>query len=131
MNRVVVSFGSNINPEINIQEAKRILAKTHLLIAESGVVVTKPLGYKEQPDFYNGAVLLDTEMELQTFNSYLKKIEDRLGRIRYDNKNGPRTIDLDIVVWNGSVKDSDIYSRPHLRNSVLQLLPDLPLEKPV
>jgi 2-amino-4-hydroxy-6-hydroxymethyldihydropteridine diphosphokinase len=131
MNRAVVSFGSNINPEFNIHKAKRILAKTHPLISESDVVITKPMGYKDQPDFYNGAVLLDTEMELQTFNSWLKKIEDRLGRIRNGNMNGPRTIDLDIVVWNGSVKDSDIYSRLYLRNSVLQLLPDLSLEKPV
>jgi len=57
----------------------------------------------------------------------LREIESGLGRVRTANKNGPRTIDLDILVWNGEVVDADVYERGFLRDSIIELLPGITL----
>jgi 2-amino-4-hydroxy-6-hydroxymethyldihydropteridine diphosphokinase len=57
----------------------------------------------------------------------LKELESKLGRVNTDNRYGPRTIDLDILVWNGEVVDEEVYEREFLRKSIKELLPDLDL----
>ena len=57
----------------------------------------------------------------------LKAIEVKLGRQPGKHRYGPRTIDLDLVVWNGEVIDQDLYTRDYLREAVLAVLPDLKL----
>jgi 2-amino-4-hydroxy-6-hydroxymethyldihydropteridine diphosphokinase len=128
MNQVVVSLGSNIEPRKNIASALDCLKEYHSVLSESKIVRTKPLGYVHQPDFYNRSVLLLTKMEFKELTLWLKEVENQLGRIRIENKFGPRTIDLDIVMWNGAVVDSDIYKRKFLKKAVLELLPDLDLK---
>jgi 2-amino-4-hydroxy-6-hydroxymethyldihydropteridine diphosphokinase len=118
MNRVVVSFGSNVRPAENLDAAMDALRRDHRLIAESSRVATRPIGYAEQPDFINGAVLVDTELSRELFRAYLKAVEDRLGRVRGGSRFGPRCVDLDIVVWNGKVVDPDYYKRKFLRDAV-------------
>jgi len=76
---------------------------------------------ENQPDFLNGAALIETERSKDEFNFYLKNLEDRLGRDRSLPKFGPRTIDLDIVVWNGEVVDDDYNTRDFLRAAVAEL----------
>lgn len=98
-----------------------ILATDCHLIQLSKLVRTSPLGIENQPDFVNGAAAVETEMDQIAFKSYLKSVEDRLGRDRTLPKFGPRTMDLDIVVWNGEVVDDDYYSRDFLRNAVAEL----------
>ena len=128
MNFAVVGLGSNIDPEMNIKKAKQILAWEQILIDESDTIITKPLGYLDQPDFQNGAVLIKTDWEIDRLKDFLKELENRLGRIRGENKNGPRTIDLDILVWNSQIIDPDVYKRSFLRKLILQLLPDIELK---
>lgn len=125
MNNVVIGIGSNIEPEQNIRRAKELLAVDQLLICESKTIETKPLGKSHQPDFLNCSVLLSTDLSKDDLNKYLKKIEDILGRDRNGDKYGPRTIDLDIVVWNDEIVDKDFYSREFIRQTVLEVLPDL------
>jgi 2-amino-4-hydroxy-6-hydroxymethyldihydropteridine diphosphokinase len=125
VNRAVVGVGSNIDARRNVAQAKEILSKEQRFLKESTFVDTSPLGYAHQPDFYNGAFLIETAMEIDDFREYLKSLENRLGRVRTSNKNGPRTIDLDIIVWNGQVVNNDFYEREFVKNGVLELLPDL------
>ena len=127
MNTAIVGIGSNIEPEENISLALALLKKYHSVLSESEIVFTKPIGYLNQPDFHNGAVLLHTQMSFETLKSWLKGIENRLGRRRTSNKNGPRTIDLDIVIWNGTVVDPNIKHRTFLKNAILELLPNIDL----
>ena len=47
-----------------------------------------------------------------------------MGRIKTSNKQGPRIIDLDIVIWNNKIMDDDVYQRGFLKNSILELIPD-------
>lgn len=127
MNRAVVGVGSNIEPRIHLPRARERIAERHVIVAESPLVETSPVGYLHQPDFTNGALLLETGIDRQRLRADLKAIEIALGRRPGTERYGPRTIDLDIVVWNGEVIDPDIYTRNYLREAVLAVLPDLKL----
>lgn len=125
MNIAVISVGSNIDPEGNIEKARLLLAEEHKLLGESSLVRTKPVGYLQQPDFINGAFLVSTELNREELEKTLKKIEKALGRVKTAIKSGPRPIDLDIVVWNGKVIDRDFYERDFVRKACCELLPEL------
>ncbi len=128
-NQVIIGAGSNIGPNENIELARKALAGNFKLLKASRLIETKPIGYADQDNFLNCAFLIETEMDSASLKSWLIDLEDKLGRIRAENKNGPRTIDLDIVVWNGQVVDSDVYDREFLRNSVKELIPQLDIDK--
>jgi 2-amino-4-hydroxy-6-hydroxymethyldihydropteridine diphosphokinase len=121
VNRVFIGIGSNIEPYRHIEEALDRLSREHTLVRVSSLAVTAPLGYSAQPDFVNGAALVETELDRDGFTRYLKRLEGRLGRVKTVNKWGPRTIDLDIVIWNGAVTDDDFYSRDFLRNAIEEI----------
>ena len=121
MNLVIVGVGSNINPGENVQKAKELISEKHAIIKSSRFIKTKPIGYKDQDNFLNGGFLIETSLEQYLFKQFLNDIENRLGRIRTDNKNEPRTIDLDVVIWNGNVVDNDYYERDFLQTIVKEL----------
>jgi 2-amino-4-hydroxy-6-hydroxymethyldihydropteridine diphosphokinase len=121
VNRVIIGFGSNIDPLNNIREAIRILAETVEVVKVSRLVKTAPIGISDQPDFINGAVRINTRLQQEELRNLLKTIEDRLCRDRSLPRFGPRTIDLDPVVWNGAIIDPDYYTRSFLRNAVDEL----------
>lgn len=127
MNRAVVGVGSNIEPRSNIASARQKIAQRHVIVAESPLVETWPVGYVHQPNFTNGTLLVETRVGRERLRSDLKTIEFMLGRRRGPNRYGPRTIDLDIVVWNGEVIDRTLYTRDFLRDAVLAVLPELQL----
>ena len=125
MNEVIISVGSNIEPEKNIKIAEEKLAHQQSFVNKSQFIQTKPLGFTEQEDFFNGAFLIITEDDVEILEQKLKTIEAEMGRVRTSNKNGPRCIDLDIVVWNRKIVDSDFYKRDFIKKTVLELIPDL------
>jgi 2-amino-4-hydroxy-6-hydroxymethyldihydropteridine diphosphokinase len=126
-NRAVIGLGSNINPEENIRKAKGAIAGEFNLIKSSSFVETDPVGYEDQDKFLNGALLIETELDAGSLKSWLKNLETELGRVKTDNKHGPRAIDLDILVWNGEVVDGEVYEREFLRRSIEELLPEIDL----
>ena len=133
MHRVFVTMGSNIAGEANMREAVRRLAlRTHVL-GVSHVYQTKPVGNPDQPDFLNAAVLLETDLSPSELKSrVLQVIEQELGRLRSSDKNGPRTIDLDIVLFGEQVlnvgprhiPDPDILRYAHVAVPLADLAPD-------
>jgi len=125
MNRLVVGLGSNIEPEINIARANRRMAEKFRILAVSPIVETLPVGNTKQPNFKNGAVLLETRLSRENVTKILKEIEKDLGRKPGGDRYGPRPIDLDVVVWNDSVVDQDYHTRDFLKDSVLAVLPGL------
>ena len=125
MTRAIISFGSNIDPEENIGKVRDILSSDGLLNGESVLVRTKPVGIVDQPDFLNGAFLIETEMAEEELRKYLKALETFLGRVREGGKDGPRTMDLDIIVFNGEIVDDDYYKYGFVRLAVLELEPGL------
>jgi 2-amino-4-hydroxy-6-hydroxymethyldihydropteridine diphosphokinase len=125
MNKAVVALGSNIRPEEHVPRAILRLQSQLQILSKSEFITTKPIGFSNQADFVNGVLLVKTKMERPELEAWLHGIEDEMGRIREKNKYGPRTIDLDIVVWNGEVVHPDVWERDFLKKAVLQVLPEL------
>jgi 2-amino-4-hydroxy-6-hydroxymethyldihydropteridine diphosphokinase len=121
MNECIIGIGSNIDAQLNIPEMLRLLGADVQIVQVSKMIQTKPIGLINQADYTNGAVRIRTEMELERLTSYLKELEDRMGRDRSQQKFGPRNIDLDILVWNNVVVDQDYYTRDFLRSSAEEL----------
>jgi 2-amino-4-hydroxy-6-hydroxymethyldihydropteridine diphosphokinase len=125
INQAVIGVGSNIDPQANIERAVAEIGKAHRVTAVSQWVRTKPVGFVDQPDFLNGAIRIETTFDLPQLRAWLRELESLLGRVRTDNKSGPRTIDLDVVVWNGRVIDEDFHRRDFLRKAVLEVWPEI------
>ena len=122
MNNVVIGVGSNIQPGKNIPKMLDLLKMKVEVIRVSTLVKTKPIGIKDQPDYINGAVMINTDLDQANLKKVLKDIEILLGRDPAAHKFGPRCIDLDIIVWNGEIVDLDYYSRDFLKKSVQEVL---------
>ncbi len=125
MNLVVVGLGSNIDPNDNIRTALRWIPELGEIQSQTDVLRTEPVGAPGQEWFMNCAVLLETELSLEELAIRLRDIEGSMGRPREGDRSGPRTIDLDVLVWNGRVVDEDVYSRSFLGDAVRELSPDL------
>lgn len=121
MNTVIIGIGSNIKAETNIPEMLKILKAKVTVIKVSEFLITTPIGILDQPDYTNGAVKIEWELNQEKLNVLLKGIEDQMGRDRTNPKFGPRCIDLDIVVWNNKIVDDDYYTRDFLQKSVGEL----------
>jgi 2-amino-4-hydroxy-6-hydroxymethyldihydropteridine diphosphokinase len=121
MNDCIIGIGSNIEADYNIPEMLVLLAADVQIVQVSQMVQTKPIGITGQPDYTNGAVRIQTEMDIEELSSYLKQLEDQMGRDRTQKKFGPRNIDLDILIWNNEVADPDYFTREFLRNSAAEL----------
>ena len=119
--RAIISLGSNIDPKTNVEKALKGLDSIGLIIKKSSFIYTEPLFYEDQPKFLNGAVLLATELDQDALRQQLKTLETKLDRIHTANKNGPRTIDLDIVIFDGKIVDNDYYERNFLRKMIAEI----------
>ncbi len=125
MNLVVVGLGSNIDPDENIRTALQRIPELAEIRSQTDILRTEPVGAPGQAWFMNCAVLLATELSLEELEIRLRDIEGSMGRPREGDRSGPRTIDLDVLVWNDRVVDDDVHSRPFLGNAVRELCPDL------
>lgn len=82
------------------------------ILKVSKVYETKPYGYQEQNNFLNAAALVETDLSLEQFLTEIKEIEKQTGRkniLRW----GPRTLDIDILLFNNLVYSDDKISVPH------------------
>lgn len=105
LNRVFICLGSNIDAEANLPAAVHLLQRYGAVRAASTVYETLPVGYSEQANFLNAAVLLETSLALEAvLDEVVPAIEQALHRVR-DRANpfGPRTIDLDVALFNEAV----------------------------
>jgi len=135
-NKIIISIGSNIDKEINLPLAVQLLAQKCNLIAASPIYETIPVGLINQGNFFNAAVLVETDLDPRQFKQQvLIPIEQELNRPRTAEKNAPRTIDLDISLVNDEIRDidqkhhlpdPDILKFPHVAVPIADLLPDMP-----
>ena len=117
-----ISLGSNIEPDHYFAQALEIISRECVLLARSEAIRTAPVGFQQQPDFLNAALLVSTPLEREAFRAYLKGVEDRLGRVRGAIKSGPRTMDLDIVAWDGEVVDDGYFNHSYVKKPVDEVL---------
>ncbi|WP_447045760.1 2-amino-4-hydroxy-6-hydroxymethyldihydropteridine diphosphokinase [Vreelandella sp. H-I2] len=122
LHECLISLGSNIDPDHYFAQALDIIGRECNLLARSKAILTTPVGFQQQPDFLNAALFVSTHLEYEAFRAYLKEVEDRLGRVRGTIKSGPRTMDLDIVAWDGKVVDEGYYQHDYVRTPVDEVL---------
>ena len=132
-NLAYLSLGSNIEPESNLPAAVKLLARFGYVRAVSSVWETEPVGLADQPNFLNAAVLLETALSAQALrDEAIAQIEESLGRVRTANKNAPRTIDIDIMLFNQDtlqigqrhIPDPEILERPFVAIPLAEIAPD-------
>lgn len=132
---VLIALGSNIFPEENLPAAVELLASHQGIevVKASSVWESEPVGFHDQANFCNAAVSVSTSLSPHQLKQELLKFEDQLLRVRDpSNKNGPRTIDLDISVFGEEVvdleglkiPDPEIQSRPFLAIPLAEVAAD-------
>ena len=117
MTRAAVALGSNLeDPERQVRagfDEIAALPATEVL-ARSRLYRTRPVGYADQPDFVNACALVETGLAPRELLDALLGLEKRHGRVR-GIPNGPRTLDLDIVLYGDRVIDEPGLKVPHPR----------------
>jgi len=112
-----IGIGSNLGDrETHLRRALDLLAAEDdiAVVAVSGLRETEPVGPVEQGPFLNGAVQVSTNLPPRQLLERLLDVEQRLGRVR-DVRFGPRTIDLDLLVYGGETADEPGLTLPHPR----------------
>jgi 2-amino-4-hydroxy-6-hydroxymethyldihydropteridine diphosphokinase len=121
---VYLGLGSNIEPEKHLPEAVDLLAQ-HLRVGDRSSVWESPPVGGPGPNFLNAVMLLFTHLEPDTLREQLlRPVEDALGRVRSSDPNAPRTIDLDILVFDGQVLEPEIWEQAHWSVPLAELVPD-------
>ena len=123
-----IGLGSNIEEPVN--QIKKAFAElghlpyTHLL-QYSSLYQTKPVGYADQPDFINAVAKIKTELTPDVLLEALMKIESSHHRVRGAERDGPRHLDLDILLYDDLIIEVDhlIIPHPRLTERLFVLLP--------
>jgi len=123
--KAVILLGSNIDPAVNIRRGAKILSERLPVVESSSVWLTPSIGM-DGPDFYNAAVICLTETNADDLKfTILRPIEELLGRMRTANKYAPRSLDLDVVILNGTVLEPRLWDTAFILLPVSELEPDL------
>lgn len=108
-----LSLGSNVGDRAQqLRDAQARLSAAGHVIATSSLYETEPVEFTEQPWFLNCAVALETEKTPQELMAEILGIEQEMGRRRVQKK-GPRSIDIDILLFGDAVIDSPELTLPH------------------
>ncbi|KZN66041.1 hypothetical protein N473_10755 [Pseudoalteromonas luteoviolacea CPMOR-1] len=116
MNIVYIGLGANlVDPQAQLVKAVNALS-THPAINAldvSSFYGSKPMGPQDQPDYVNAVARFETALEPEVLLDQLQDIELRQGRVRKDERWGPRTLDLDILLYNNEVISTPRLTVPH------------------
>lgn len=121
MRTAYIGMGANLPspagpPEATLAAAAERLAMLGRIAAHSSLYSTEPVGYAEQPRFVNAVVALETELSARALLDALMRVEREFDRDRVNAvPNGPRTLDLDILLFGDCVMDAPGLRIPHPR----------------
>lgn len=123
-----IAIGSNLaSPldQVNAAIAALAAVAQSRLLAQSSFYRTPPLGPQDQPDYLNAAVALETALDPQALLDHTQRIEREQGRVRKAERWGPRTLDLDIMLFGDEVINTPRLTVPHydMKNRAFMLLP--------
>jgi 2-amino-4-hydroxy-6-hydroxymethyldihydropteridine diphosphokinase len=108
-----LSLGSNVGDRAaQLQDAVARLGAAGRVLAASSTYETEPVEFSEQPWFLNCAVALETDKTPQQLMAAILKIEEEMGRRRVQKK-GPRSIDIDILLFGDVIVESKELTIPH------------------
>ncbi|WP_348666330.1 2-amino-4-hydroxy-6-hydroxymethyldihydropteridine diphosphokinase [Arsenophonus symbiont of Ornithomya chloropus] len=116
MNRVYISIGSNLHQPL--EQAKNAIKKIHRLpntkcVDISSFYRSKPMGKKNQPEYLNLVIALETTLLPHNLLKYTQIIEHIHGRKRTSNRWIPRTLDLDIILYGKKTIQTSYLTIPH------------------
>lgn len=109
-----IGLGSNINPETHLAAAVRLLRERVEVTGASPVYRTPPWGVADQAWFLNAVLWVETVLSAEQLLDLLQDIERKQGRVR-TVRYGPRTLDLDLLDYDGTVLNSERLILPHPR----------------
>jgi 2-amino-4-hydroxy-6-hydroxymethyldihydropteridine diphosphokinase len=126
---VYLGLGGNLgDPPATFRHALNHLAEHAQIIGVSKLYRSKPYGFSDQPDFYNAATRISTDLDPLDLLTRLQEIEQKLGK-KVVRENGPRIIDLDLLLYGDKTLDLPELQLPHpgilQRDFVLRPLHDL------
>lgn len=136
--RCYIGLGANLQqPVQQLQDAVAALAQLadSQLVAVSSFYGSRPMGPQDQPDYVNAVAAIDTKLDADSLLSQLQQIEQQQGRQRKAERWGPRTLDLDILLYGDATIATPTLTVPHYgmkqREFVLyplhEIAPDLTL----
>ena len=117
MKKAYLAFGSNIgNGEAHVREAWQALSLVPGVMPKrlSNMYITAPWGYADQPDFTNACGMVETALSPEALLGVCLGIEAGMGRVRRF-KNGPRVIDIDLLLYEGEARNTRELVLPHPR----------------
>jgi 2-amino-4-hydroxy-6-hydroxymethyldihydropteridine diphosphokinase len=124
LHEAYLNIGSNIEPEYHLWEAVRLLREQGQVEAVSKAWQSHAFG-SDGPDFLNACVLFLTTLEADELKEkVIRPIEANLGRVRGPDKNAPRTIDIDIILFDEEPFIGEFWSNAFVVVPLAELLPD-------
>jgi len=125
--RAYIGLGSNIpDRERNLYEAVKLLQLSPEIqaIKSSAIYETDPVGFVDQPLFLNQVILIETTLSAPQLFARMLEVEQQLGRVRHQRW-GPRTIDLDLLLFgNATIQSMDlIIPHPRMMERAFVLIP--------
>lgn len=138
MERVYIGLGSNLaEPLQQLRSALAALSELprSALVGQSSFYASDPLGPPDQPRYVNAVAALDTALPPWTLLDALQRIEQEQGRVRKAERWGPRTLDLDILLFGNrliaderlNVPHYHMHARPFVLYPLAELAPELEL----
>lgn len=122
--RICLGLGSNIEPAKNLPYAVELLCHVLEVEAVSSAWETPAVG-TPGPDFLNAAMLVHATCSAEDLKyQFIRKVEARVGRVRTGDRNAPRPIDIDILIFNGVLLEPQLWEHAYLAVPVAELLPD-------
>lgn len=113
--RVILALGSNLGDRFeNLQQALKEISMRVSIIKTSSVYETPPWGYSNQPVFFNQVLSGNTSLNPDELLTFVKNIENSMGRVK-NFQNGPRLIDIDILLFGEQIINSEKLVIPHPR----------------
>ncbi|WP_392561439.1 2-amino-4-hydroxy-6-hydroxymethyldihydropteridine diphosphokinase [Orbus sturtevantii] len=133
MSLAFIALGANLGePLKQAQDAVKSVnsLRSTKVLEVSPFYRSKPLGPQDQPDYLNAVIKITTELSPIALLNALQKIEKDLGRVRKSNRWGPRTLDLDILLYDNIQINSENLTIPHydMKNREFVLYPLFDLE---
>lgn len=121
---VYLSIGSNIEPEVNLPKAIEMLSRYGQVEAVSDAWESHAVG-SNGPNFLNASVQLVTDIEPEQLKDRLARpIEEALGRVRTEDKNAARPIDVDVMMVDGEAYNTDRWDNAFVLLPIAELAPD-------
>ncbi|HAX81210.1 MAG TPA: hypothetical protein DCY40_01405 [Actinobacteria bacterium] len=133
MTRAILALGSNIDPERNLPMAfSRLRRQPGITVLVQSSCYRSPAVGGTGPEFLNAAALIATRFDPAALREVLRGIEAAMGRVRSDDRNAPRPIDLDILFYEGfsgevegtRIPDPDVAKYAHLAVPAADVAPD-------